>query len=372
MSRRALLACALAAVAAAVPVGARAAGLKLVAVVAARGVHVPNDRALRAYAARPWPRWGLAPGTLTPHGAQLMSAFGAYYRVRYARTGLFDPSGCKVDAEAYAGALPADRASAQALLDGFAPGCSPIAASASPAPNPTVTPVPESENAYGMSLEDRRALERLDALLDCASSGCRRVSTLASLRERVEVGAEATAALRMEYDDGLPGAHAGWGHLDHSLLVELTHLSVLRQRIDDRAAPAARANASNLAAKLLETLQRAPQRSRFVAFVASAGDLAALGGLLGASWTLPDGQTDDIPPGGALIFELHEADRRGGEPFVRTFFVAQPDDSMRRAGASPIVPVIEAPVRPSGCETNDCPLHVFEAATRAALDPRPR
>lgn len=363
MNLRLPLACALAAFAAATPASARAAGLNLVVTVVAEGVHVPQQAGLRAYAARPWPRWRLAPGTLTPHGAQLMTALGAAYRARYARAGMFGASGCKLDAYVYARALLAAQASAQALLDGLAPGCNLSAAGAAPGSDPVFDSVataatPDAANAFAAP-EDRSALDRLNDLLDCASSDCKRVASL-------EVAANAAVALRMQYDDGLPGAHVGWGHLDYTLLRDLTRLPVLRARLDDRSAAAARAKASNLATSVIEALQR---RRGFAAFVGSAADVAALGGLLGASWTLPGNQADDVPPGGALVFELHQGEGRHGEPFVRTSFVAQPDDAMRRAGNSPIVPVQSAPVRPAGCPNDDCPLHVFEAAVRAAIAP---
>lgn len=395
MIRAPLLACALAAVAAAAPAGARAAGLKLVVAIAASGVQVPNEAPLRPYASRPWPRWRFAPGTLTPHGTALMEAFGAYYRAHYARAGLFDAAGCNVSGYAYSSPVPAARASAQALLAGFAPGCNLTAEAAPAAPDPLFDPVPAIAKADGTaaqaalsaalgsnetaeSSEDTAAMERLDSLLDCASNACRRVAKLpsttavdpatglASMHGRVAIAADATVALRMEYDDALPGPNVGWGHVDRAILREITRLPVLRQRLDDRNAYAARAKASNLAAQLLETLRR---RKGFAALVGSPSNVAALGGLLGASWTLPGAETDDVPPGGALVFELHDADRRGGEPYVRAFFVAQADDAMRRAGTSAVVPVLGTPVHLAGCQSDDCPQHVFDDAVRAAIDP---
>ena len=375
MTLRTVAVCALAALTAAAPGAARAAGIKLVAVVAASGVQVPDEKPLRAYASRPWPRWNLPPAALTAHGAQLATALGVSYRAYYAHAGLFDASGCNVDAYAYASALPAARASAQVLLAGFAPGCTAVVDGAGAEPDAIFPPIAATAFASPAPLapEDAAALRDLDALLDCASNACRRVAS----PQNLGVAADAVTALRSEYDDGLPGAHAGWGHLDLSLLRELTRLPVLRYQLENRDASAARATASGLAVQLLDTLQQAasgkrsqtahvPQRARFALFVANAGYVAALGTLLGASWTLPESPTDDVPPGGALVFELHEPDRRGGEAFVRTSFVAQPDDAMRRAGASPVVPVSRVPVRIAGCPSADCPLHVFAAVARGS------
>lgn len=376
--------------------------LRLVVVVGSAGVHSPDSySALAAYSARPWPKWNVPAGSLTPHGALLETFLGAYYRAFYSRAGLLDASGCAFSnrTAVLSDERPTDQATADALLAGLAPGCALARYPATSAPAPLL----DSSAAVGKAdpsravaaLRDtaggssdaitesyRPTFARLDALLDCASSDCRRVATLpgsiavapasglAFLRGPVDIGASATEELLMEYAGALPGNQVGWGRLDLATLIDLSQLRVLRQRLEDRNPYAARVSASNLAAHLLTTLSRTDGR-RFIAFVCRDSKLAQLAGLLHLSWEMPGYQPDDTPPGSGLIFELHDADRTAGQktPFVQVFFVAQPLDAMRRAtAASSVVPVLRVPVTIPGCSAS-CPLDSFDSILKAAIDP---
>jgi 4-phytase/acid phosphatase len=69
--------------------------LRAVVIVTRHGVRSPTDPTeLAAYVVHPWPAWEVAPGYLTPHGATLMTSFGAAYRAYYAAKGLLPPQGC--------------------------------------------------------------------------------------------------------------------------------------------------------------------------------------------------------------------------------------------------------------------------------------
>ena len=101
--------------------------LKFVLVLTRHGVRSPTwtNARLDQYAKQPWPRWPVEPGILTPHGKQLMTYFGAYYRAYFAQLGLLSAEGC-VDAPHvyfWADTDQRTRESARGLADGMFPGC---------------------------------------------------------------------------------------------------------------------------------------------------------------------------------------------------------------------------------------------------------
>lgn len=414
MRARTLTAFVLAAALTAVPPAA-VAGVRAVAIVGSEGVTSPAaPAALNRYAARRWPAWHLPPGRLTPHGAVLATLFGAYYRSYYARAGLLPPSGCADASFVYVRAdlRPASQATAAALLSGLAPQCDlTVAASAAP-PDPAFDPLPAlgkadpAQSAAAVTAAAggdltaipatyRPALARLDGLLGCSGIDCTRIATLpsrvvidgatglASLHGPVDTAAAAVDELLLEYAGALPGESVGWGRLDLDTLGGLLQLRVLRQLVEDRNPYAARLTASSLAAAVTATLDQsvsgrrdaqtpAPPASRFVAFIGPETNLARLAGLLQLAWVVPGAQPDATLPGSALVFELHDADRRAGEnaPFVQAFFVAQPLLAMRRASAgSGALAVMRLPLRIPGCPDVRCPLRTFDSVVRAAVDP---
>src|SRR5271168_2391055 len=60
--------------------------LEKVLILERHGVRPPTKppEAFAKYANEPWPQWPVAPGELTPHGAEAMRAMGEGLRVRYA------------------------------------------------------------------------------------------------------------------------------------------------------------------------------------------------------------------------------------------------------------------------------------------------
>ena len=88
--------------------------------------------------------------------------------------------------------------------------------------------------------------------------------------------------------------------------------------------------------------------------------------MLHLSWLIKGDQLNNTPPGSALVFELHEPARAGGEPFVRTFFTAQSLDAMRAGqGQNPL----RVPVYIPGCPSLDCPFEKFSAVVKSAINP---
>jgi 4-phytase/acid phosphatase len=381
--------------------------LKLVVIVTRHGVRSPTDPTeLNAYSKQPWPAWSVQPGYLTPHGAQLMSAFGAAYRAFYAGAGLFAASGCPPRDAVYVWADVDERtqATASALLQGFGPGCGLTAHVSAANVDPLFHALPSlgsanqqtslasvtgalGQNPQAIVAAYRSAFAQLDALLGCGDGSCSSISAapsavsvngksgIASLDGPVDLASTAVEDLILEYADGRPAAEVGWGHVDGQTLLELSQLHVLKFALGAETPYNARVQGSNLLAHVLATIDqgatgkpnaatRAPLESRFVAFVGHDTNLAELAGLLRLHWLLPGYQLDDTPPGGALVFEVHAG--AGASATVRTYYTAQSLDQMR-AGAT--APPARVPVYVPGCPSFNCPLATFDAVVARALDP---
>lgn len=381
--------------------------LRLVVVVSRHGVRSPTDpNELTPYSARPWPSWQTPPGYLTPRGATLMTAFGASYRTAYGAAGLLPGTGCPAADSVFVWADVDERtkATADALLDGFAPKCGLTAHSLDAKVDPLFHPLPSLGKAdpaaasaalsgtLGASPEAIApayglALAKLDAILGCRPGACTRISDvparlatsnstgLASVQGGVDLASTAVEDLILAYADGKPASDIGWGAVDRTTLLELSQLHVLKFWLNTENAYAARALGSNLTAHVLATLDqaasgkksdatRAPVAARFVAFVGHDTNLGAIAGLLRLRWLMPGYQLNDTPPGGALVFELRANAAAG--PFVRVFYTAQSLDEMRQlSSAAPARVAVWVP----GCPALDCPLTTFDRVVSAALDP---
>jgi 4-phytase/acid phosphatase len=110
-----------------------------------------------------------------------------------------------------------------------------------------------------------------------------------------------------------------------------------------------------------------------VAVIGHDGTLVELGSLLDLHWLLPGYQPDQVPPGGALRFELW---RRGGDghEVVRLSFTAQSLAQLRnRQPLNRDRPPVTVPVFIPGCSESgpayDCPLDRFAARVGEAIDP---
>lgn len=385
-----------------------ASHVRMVIVLSRHGVRSPSHPAeLAAYANRPWPTWAGTPGNLTEHGAALMRQFGAYYRRSYGSLLGFPQQACPPASSVFvwADVDQRTRATGDAFLSGFAPGCGIVVGHASGDPDTLFDPLPsvgvvdkaESRasvlGAVGGSfngLPDAygAAFATMESVLGCESaSDCKQISRipttldntgdggLASLSGGLDMAGDVAENLLLEYTNG--NSDVGWGRADRARLLQLLQLHVLGKSLEHNRY-AARAHSSNIMAHILATLKagatgsaaagtRVPPQSRFVFFAGHDTQLAEIAALFGLSWLVPGDQMNDTPPGSALVFELHSAGRTGAQPFVRTFFVSQTLDAMRAGqGENPV----RVPVYVPGCPAYDCPLGTFEKVAGAAIDPK--
>ncbi|HLY03010.1 MAG TPA: histidine-type phosphatase [Candidatus Cybelea sp.] len=383
--------------------------LRMVIVLSRHGVRSPTHPAeLQAYAAQTWPTWSGKPGNLTERGALLMRQFGAYYRRTYGNGLAIGESGCPPAGSVFvwADVDQRTRATGDAVLAGLAPGCN-IPVHHAPAdpdklfdPLPGIGVVDKAEsmasvlgavggNLNALTVAYGGAFATMESVLGCEPPAtCKQISQvpttvandgdggLAGLSGGLDMAGDVAENMLLEYTNG--NAEVGWGRVDRARLLQLLVLHVLGKELEHGNRYTARAHSSNMMTHILQTLEegasgtavpgtRVPARTRFVFLAGHDTQLAEFSGLLGLSWLVDGDQFNDTPPGSALIFELHTAASAGAQPFVRTFFAAQPLDAMRAGhGENPL----RVPVYIPGCPALDCPFATFRKIVSAAVDPR--
>ena len=340
------------------------------------GVRPPTSTPkFQVYADAPLPSdWGVPDGDLTAHGAALVSTIGLFDRIAYAVQGLLPVSGCPRPGDLFVWANNADertRATGQALVQGLFPGCGLTApSSASSTPDPLFTaPYPEDTAALGAAVlahlggrvgpvqaELAPLLAQLNAVLGCCSTalcqsqvgdaGCTiadlPISITASGNTLSFNGALATGSslseiFELEYANGFTGTDLAFGRTGEAGVQQLMRLYTAKYRLFDRTPALARATGSNLALQMLDAIEAGagmavhggPPAGRLTVFVGNDTTQSAVGGLLNLDWHQQSFNTDDMPPAGALGFEL--LSDRNNRFFVRPVFITMTLDQMHAA-----------------------------------------
>jgi 4-phytase / acid phosphatase len=357
----------------------RTAGqLKFVLVLTRHGVRSPTwtNARLDQYAKQPWPRWPVEPGVLTPHGKQLMTYFGAYYRAYFAQLGLLSSEGCVDVSQVYfwADTDQRTRESARGLADGMFPGCpEPVHALPGATRDELFHPAVETSvrateyaalagrigNAPAALLAAHRMpLEAMHRVLNdcpadpCDSGGRTNLLTLEpslmaggegqSVQLKIPLTTAATFAenLQLEYLEGMPADAVGWGRVNEAQMVSLMSLHAASSDLIQRTPPIARAQASNLLRHILQTLSQAQQHAPTTGAIGSPDDkivflvghdtnISNVAALLDAHWLINGYQRDDAAPGGALVFELWQ--ETGRPDAIKVYYEVQSPEQMRNS-----------------------------------------
>ncbi|EJL38031.1 Histidine acid phosphatase [Caulobacter sp. AP07] len=406
----------------ATPAGAQQAGdrLEKVVILTRHGVRaaMSSPENLETASARPWPRFSVPAGHLTPNGAALSTLFGAYYRELYTSEGLLTAGDCGA-VYYWANVTQRTIATAEALSEGLSPGCASMVHTVGegrvdPLFEPVGAGVAKPDLALARaavkgrvggglaawSASHRDAVETLDALLmQCERRPCP-VNTGAGKRRVIDAvpafddnggetvgiaGPEAfasgvTESLLMAWADGQDFAGLGWKGLDQDTLLRVFALHQAEFDLRLRTPYVDQVASSYLASRLLATLLGdadgaaiGEASSRIVVVVGHDGTLAMLAGLLRLDWTAPGYQPGQIAPGGALVFERWR--RADGQRVIRARFTVQTLPQLReRTPLSSTTPPAVSPLFIPACSEAttafDCPLEVFDWTVRSAVDRR--
>lgn len=377
---------------------------------------------LEEFSLRPWPRFSVPAGHLTPRGEELERLFGAYYRDLYLQAGLLrgDRGDC-ARVHYHANRTQRTIATARALAATLTPGCAAEVQHVADGESDPLFDGPPAlhtaqanarmkaalagrigDDARAWSAAQQDTLDTLQALLlQCgrrpcpadAAPGKRRLDAVPAelsgpphgipgIEGPVATASGIGESLLMAWADGADFAALGWRGLDDTTVIEasIPHQAEFALRL--RAPDIARMASSQIAARLAATLLQgsglaspyAPIGNDAALTVVSGhdGTLTLLAGLLDLHWQLPGYLPDQAPPGGALVFERWRL--AGGERVLRVRYTAQSLAQLRRKLPLALdAPPPEAAVFVPGCSTAneryDCPLDRFGQRMTQLIDP---
>lgn len=365
---------------------------------------------MNAQSQRPWPSFGVAVGDLLPQGYDAARALGAYFRRHYAAAGLLPTTGCPATDDAAAFYADDERTAVTAggFADGMVPDCDiafTVGADVYQPENPTCVTDPktarEASAAFvGGSWADlakgdlKGPIAATSAVVGRFSDAlCQNLKlpagcTLADARAtRTHPGPIALAStpselFLMEYGGGFDRKDVAWGRLegatDRSLPKALEYVNRLHAiyfAASNMPAPIAAPAGSKALAQIIDTLDGlvtdpSSGAPRVVLYAGHDGALLNIAGLLGFTWQLEGYAPYQVPPGGAIAFELWRT--AGGRAMVRPVYFAQTPQQLRAVTAlGEDNPPATAVLAVAGCDGRHggCPWKTFEAIASAALDP---
>lgn len=347
---------------------------------------------------KPWPKWSVDFGELTAHGYEAVRLLGRWDRANWAARGLLPAGGCPAEADVDVAASSKSRtqATARALVEGMAPGCTlhvefpatpdddvefhPLDAGAMPIDaDEAMRAVAALAPPGGMRAEVTANAQRfalLNKALGCngerKSTACDVSALPAGLvrneKDRPDIGdpfglaSTISQTFLLEYLEGMPMQDVAWGRLTRAQIEELLEFHSLKFYYEGRAPYVAARAASPLASRMLAAMQAGP---RLTVLVGHDTNIADLGGFLDLHWKVPSYPRDDPPPGGALGFEVL-ADA-SGDQFVRAFYRSQTMDQVRElqplsASNAPAYEYLQIP----GCQS-PCTLAQFQKLVSSRL-----
>ncbi len=363
---------------------------------------LPGEIQLNEVSGKPWPAWAQPPSELTPHGAAGARLMGRFDRQRLAATGLLPARGCPAASQTWFWANTDQRtiASAQALAEGFAPGCRidvghlpqgsddplfhPIEAKAAAwNANDSVASITRSTGGPDtLTGNHADALSAFAKVMGCGThhdpDWCHpdhwhgELTVSPDAKHMLLTGPVATTsgtaeAILMAYAEGRPMRDVGWGRVNAMQLQQLSQLHALLFDIYARPDYMAERVASVMSRRIIHLLQdeHAPTLS---VLVGSDNNIVALASVLGLHFQMAGYAQDDPPIGGALGIELWRS-RVDGKQYVRVIYQAQSLAQLRALDEQRAAPAFVT-LHLAGCaddRAGRCPLKaVIPSLERAA------
>ena len=301
-----------------------------------------------------WPKWEVAPGDLTPHGATGMRALGQFERQWLSENGLISNSGCP-SSEKIAMRSNSERrtiASAHAFANGFAPTCSITIAhqpegtadplfsplEADPARFDMRTIISQLPDANEMFAPHKDMLNALSNIVRCTTGSCDFLTAPShieagstnhelTLSGPIRDASSIAEALMLAYLDGKPEISSFSGkRIDATTLGPLSALHAAMLETIVRPPATGEPLSRNLRQRIITDLTE-KNGPDYRLYVGHDDTIAPLLGLLDAHIQAPGYAADEIPVGSALGFALYDND--AGATFVRVFFQSQTPQDLR-------------------------------------------
>ena len=398
--------------------------LQKTVIVSRHGVRTPivAPAEMAGWSSRPWPVWSEPSGNLTARGAGLVKLLGRYYRDYLIAERALPEQGCpqRGTLVVHADLPERTRVTAQALIDGIAPGCG-IAYRTKP--DATVDslfhPVEAGVCRIDAMVAQTSILERVagdlnsvprdfkqpfDALqagMDCCKpslctafgkpEGCKlaELPTMLSPQPNgtgiemigaLAIASSATEDFLLEYAEGLD--QVAWGRLTPAQMLQSFRLHTEGLDLMERTPYLAKRQGSLLLMRAagavtsgrsngLGATEPAVRDAKIVVYVGHDTNIANLAAIMDVTWTQAGYQRNQTPPAGALVFEVRlGADKKQR---VYTSYVAQSLEQMRKVSLLTLeLPPLKTPLRLRGCSATTpgfpCLMDEFAVVIRNALD----
>jgi 4-phytase / acid phosphatase len=386
------------------------------------GVHAPlqTNEQLDKHVATPWPVWPVQPGSLTPHGTELLRLMGAYHRALQGGRGLTQTDDCPPAGTiaAWADTDQRTRESGAALLVGLYPRCANLAPRYQAdlaTPDPLFHPQPTPSCAMDFASNRTALLARIGGdfssvlreyapqlslmqatLCPPALSGGRQCGLPAEapavqrgpdgriiIAGPIAIGSAAAENFAMESAEGLPANQVAWGRLSGDAAIR-NLLKIHRLEVDlaEKTLPIAQQRGSNLLSQVVTTLQdghkflgapNVAEPVRLAILIGHEHNIAYIERLLNLAWEIPGYQANEVSPGSALAFELFR-EVSTGQRYVRLAYFAQTPEQMRQAtvlnlAQPPGAVAVDLPACAAYAREKSCPIERFVEIAKAALDP---
>ncbi|AHJ63297.1 6-phytase [Granulibacter bethesdensis] len=323
--------------------------------IRSQDIGAPNSLAA-PYSPLNWPTYGVSKGNLTATGTAFAKNMGGYYADLYATLGLKAASQCPPTSNGVFvwsdNRTPRTIATGTAFLTGAFPGCGLSAHFYQSTSNDPLFYNNISLTAGTPSLSIAPQMNVMMQIMGAptgdtytsSNNPCNSSTSSPSQTTCADVGDYADE-FRLQYASGLAVNNIAWGSWSSLGIAKqqiLNEIQLYTQwyMADYRAQTNGVANGTfrseNIANQIALALSQlttpgtsgGPPTARLVLFVGHDSTVQALGSLMNASWTSPDGVSNDSPPVSGFVFELYSDS--SGNFFVRPRFITATLDQMRQ------------------------------------------